>query len=547
VRIRGAEANHTLLFVDGIKINDPAGDDSARFELLNADLASRIEVVRGPQSALWGSEAIGGVIAVNGTDEAAGSRSTVEGGSFGFARASASTALVTASSSIAGAAGWQRSTGIDSFGAPGGDRDGYRNLSGRLRASWRPAPSLEIGLVGLALTGASQFDGFDVNPPFHHTDTLDSSRNRLGAGRIWGSLGNADSGLSARVSASLLKSSNRNFLADSSLNRTAGTRRTLSAQLQEKIATGAVSNTLIAAAEGERETFHARDTAFGGATDQDRSRTHDALTFEWRAQAPGVTADAAIRHDMFNRFRDATSVRASLLGELGGGFALAGSYATGIAQPTFFDLYGAFPNIFLGNPSLKPESSRGFEASLRYRRANLSGSLTAYRQSLHNEIVNVTDPVTHLLTALNRTALSHRSGVEAEFAWQLGPALRLSANYAFLHASEPGSVAGMQVRELRRPRHSGSLALDGSSGKLSYGASLAYVGTHFDEDFDQFPAPMVRLGAYWLADTRIGYRLRPRLQVFARAANALNQHYEDAFGYRTDPRALYVGVSLGGS
>ena len=78
VRIRGAEANQTLLFVEGIRANDPAAGNEPRFELLNADLASRIEVVRGPQSALWGSEAIGGVIAVSG--EAPGS-----GGTQGFA------------------------------------------------------------------------------------------------------------------------------------------------------------------------------------------------------------------------------------------------------------------------------------------------------------------------------------------------------------------------------------------------------------------------------------------------------------------------------
>src|SRR5215217_2659602 len=94
VRIRGAEANHSLLFVDGIKINDPASGDAPRFELLNADLASRIEVVRGPQSALWGSEAIGGVIAINGIDDSPGATASAEAGSFGLVRASASDALV---------------------------------------------------------------------------------------------------------------------------------------------------------------------------------------------------------------------------------------------------------------------------------------------------------------------------------------------------------------------------------------------------------------------------------------------------------------------
>ena len=83
VRIRGSEANHTLLFVDGIKINDPASGDAPRFELLNADLASRIEIVRGQQSALWGSDAIGGVISVNGLDGARGYAASAEGGRAG--------------------------------------------------------------------------------------------------------------------------------------------------------------------------------------------------------------------------------------------------------------------------------------------------------------------------------------------------------------------------------------------------------------------------------------------------------------------------------
>src|SRR5438045_5426749 len=160
VRIRGAEANHSLLFIDGIKVNDPASGDTPRFELLNADLASRIEVVRGPQSALWGSEAIGGVIAVNGVDDASGESLSAEGGSFGFGRGSSSASLANDKASLAGAIGFQRATGIDSFSGHG-DKDGYQNLSGRLRATWHLAPDIELGASGIALTGRSDFDGFD--------------------------------------------------------------------------------------------------------------------------------------------------------------------------------------------------------------------------------------------------------------------------------------------------------------------------------------------------------------------------------------------------
>src|SRR4051812_41507878 len=140
VRIRGAEANHTLLFIDGIRANDPATGNQPRFDLLNADIVSRIEVVRGPQSALWGSEAIGGVVAVNGVEDARGYSAVGEAGSFGFTRTAASASVASNQGSLAAAAGWQRATGIDSFDGHG-DKDGYRNLSGRLRGTWKIGPS----------------------------------------------------------------------------------------------------------------------------------------------------------------------------------------------------------------------------------------------------------------------------------------------------------------------------------------------------------------------------------------------------------------------
>jgi vitamin B12 transporter len=509
--------------------------------LLNADLASRIEVVRGPQSALWGSEAIGGVIAINGLDDAAGYAANGEGGSFGFARASGSAALVTDRGSLAGAVGFQRASGIDSFNGLG-DRDGYQNLSGRLRATWRPAPNVELGASGLALTGHTQFDGFDP-VTFAHTDTLDNSSNRLAAGRVWASVGNESSPWRAQIAGSLLGSSNKNYLADIEQNRTRGARRNLSAQIERRFATGAIEHTLIGAADVERETFHARDTIYGGFSNQDRSRSHEALTLEWRGESKPLTADFALRRDIFNRFKDATSLRASLLAHVRGGFSIAGSYGEGIAQPTFFDLYGFFPNNFLGNPSLKPESSRGFELSLRYRRGPFDASLTGYRQRLHDEVVDIFDPNTFLFSTANRHQTSHRSGIEASLGWKLGDKLRLSANYAYLKATQPDDATLTQVHELRRPKHSGSLALDGQSGKFTYGGSLAYVGKHFDQR-DTFPFDRVTLGSYWLADARIGYALRPGVELFARMSNALGQHYEDVFGYRTEPRAAYAGVRL---
>ena len=539
VRIRGAEANHTLLFVDGIKINDPAGDGSARFELLNADLASRIEIVRGPQSALWGSDAVGGVVAINGLPDAGGYRAAAEAGSFGLLRGSASAAVNSDRTNLAGAIGWQRATGINSVAGPG-DKDGYHNLSGRLRGLWRPVGNVELGAAAIALTGESEFDGFDPIT-FAHTDTLDSNRNRLEAGRIWAKFGSESSPWSGELSGTFLGSSNRNFLAGEPENRTSGTRRDLVAQVERQFQTGPVKNRLIVAAELERETFHARGTLSGLSTDQDRTRDHQSLTGEWRAEAGRFTGDLAVRRDQFNRFKDATTLRASVLKRLGGGFSVAGSYGEGIAQPTFFDLYGFFPNNFVGNPSLKPESSRGFEGSLRFQRGRVNASLTAYRQRLHDEIATIFPPPTFLGTTINLDSESQRQGIEAEFGWKLGDQLRLGASYAYLDATEPDTSSGAQVREHRRPKHSGSVTIDGASGRLNYGASIAYVGRHFDSR-DTFPFDAVALSSYWLADARLGYSIRPGIEVYARMANALNQKYQDVFSYRTEPRAVYAGV-----
>jgi len=176
---------------------------------------------------------------------------------------------------------------------------------------------------------------------------------------------------------------------------------------------------------------------------------------------------------------------------------------------------------------------------LRYRRGAVGASLTGYRQRLHDEIVNNAT----FTSVLNAPGSSRRSGIEATVDWQLGEALRLSANYAYLKATQPDAVTGERATETRRPKHSGSVAADGSIGHVTYGASLAYVGKHLDNR-DTFPFDRVTLGSYWLADARVAYAVAPGVELFARGANLLDQHYQDVFSYRTEGRGLFAGIRL---
>jgi len=532
VRIRGAEANHTLLFVEGIRANDPAAGNEPRFELLNADLASRIEVVRGPQSALWGSEAIGGVVAVSGqAPGAGGTQAFAEAGSHNFWRGAARTEAGNADGGLSIGIAGQRSSGIDSFDGTG-DRDGYSNYGLRAAGRYRLSPSVLLGASGFAQRGKSEFDGFLTVFPFTHADTLDETRNRMTAGRLFAEFGSHDRSY-AVASASLLGSSNRNFVDDDFLNSTTARRRTLALEGGHRFG----HHQLIAALESERETFSAR----GNNPNQDQSRHHQSLTVEWRATDVGpVSGGIAVRHDIFSRFRDATTFRASLKADAGHGISIAASFGEGIAQPSFFDLFGFFPDQFAGNPGLRPESSRGGEISLRYASDRAGASATYYRQRLKDEIATVFLP-DFTSTAVNADGKSKRQGLELEAYYRPSETLRLTVNYAWLDASEP-NVGGGQLRETRRPRHSGGIALDGRAGRFTYSTSFAYTGERSDNDFDFFPARPVRLDAYWLASGRVAYRLTDQLEAHLRVANAFDDHYQDVFGYRTEGRSIYGGL-----
>ncbi|HST36861.1 MAG TPA: TonB-dependent receptor [Allosphingosinicella sp.] len=539
VRIRGGEASHTLVFLDGIRFNDPAAGNEARFELLTADALARLEIVRGPQSALWGSEALGGVIAAETADpfRGTGFEGRGEYGSLDSSRLSGRYALRSGDIGLAASGGWLRSDGIDSFGA-GGDRDGFDNRAASVKLEARPSGAVRLGITGHYVEAESDFDGFD--PVFFtRADTLDSSENRLAAVRGWaqGRWG----GWTFSADASYLDSANRNFLAGAPQNQTYGDRLALSAQVSRLLG----GHRLTIAAEHSEEDFRARDTAFGGFTNQDRGRHFNALIGEWRAEwTDWAVTDFVVRHDSFSAFDDATTLRASLVLRPTDELSLRAAYGEGIAQPTFYDLYGFFPGSFAGNPALRPEQSRGWEAGIVWRGQRFELAATYFSARLKDEIVDVFDPATFLSSTVNATGSSRRDGAELTAAWWHADWLTLYLTYTWLDADEQRSAATALVREIRRPRHSASFIALGESGRFSWGASLAYVGKRRDSDFDLFPASTVILDDYLLASANLAYRLLPQLELYARAENGFDADYQDVVGYNTPGRTVYAGLRV---
>ncbi|HEX8571168.1 MAG TPA: TonB-dependent receptor [Allosphingosinicella sp.] len=545
IRIRGAEANHSLLFVDGIAFNDPASGNEARFETLAADGLSRMEIVRGPQSALWGSEALGGVIAVEGADPLSGSklRASGEYGSRDFRRGHVTLIAGGGEAGVAASLTRLRSDGIDIFGGGSGDRDGFGNLAARLKAAFRPGRDAEAGIVAHYIRSKSEFDGTPA-PLFRRSDTLDSSRAELAAVRAWTRLGLAsDSPWSLELEGQYLHSSNRNRDGETPLNRTLADRLRVGAKLVRRFSAAGARHVLVAAAEREDESFAALDQAVFFAPDQRRSRGRTAYVGEWRARwGSALATDLAVRRDDFNRFADSTNVRAAIVGRPIEKLRLHAAYGEGIAQPTFFDLYGFDPTSFIGNPDLTPERSSGLEAGIAWEGRRFGVGATAFSNRLSGEIVE--DFTTFPFTVRNAAGNSRRRGLELTAEARPAAGLRLSANYSWLDARERRLGAARRSAEPRRPRHSASLAADWTAGRLVVGASIAYVGKRGDSDFDSFPAVPVTLGDYALANLRVGYRLSGEIELFGRVENAAGSDYREVFGYNSQGRSVHAGLRV---
>lgn len=539
VRLRGSEANHVLVLIDGIEASVPF-TGGFNFSQTPAFGVDRVEVLRGEQSALWGSDAIGGVINIltnSGTPETHWSLFG-EAGSFETRQAGASVSGTRGSLSGGVSASFYATEGIDAAGL-GGEDDGFdlRTLSA----------SGTLGLSpGIRLEGAARLTAYTTE---YDADTdfdgrLDDTANETDGLRHGARLAViAEPGAirlpwRSELSFSLVSDAMTNSDAGVFSGETEGRRWQAYYQGTAEWSGLGADHRLTLLAEHESERFSAYSGP-GAGDNQVRELSNDALAFDYGATAGALSLHASARQDWNEQFDDALTWRigaAYAFDAIGG--RIRASYGEGVKNPGIYELFGFFPGFFTGNPDLVPERSRGWEIGWDQRFGDtLRFGVSAYASTLEDEIY--TDFASVPATARNRTFESERRGVEAEGEWQALTTLTVRGSATFAESEENGAP------EIRRPDLLASLSVNWTpNGPFSAGLSADHVGEQIDTDFATFTN--VTLPAYTLVSGRFAYAVNDRLELYVRGDNLLNEEYRDVVGYAAPGRGLYFGLRLGG-
>jgi vitamin B12 transporter len=549
LRIRGAEHDQTVVLIDGIKLNDPssAGGGFNFANLLTGDYM-RIEVLRGPQSTLWGSQAIGGVVnVVTAVPEGPLLASyAAEGGERGSATVQARAEAGGERFSWRVAGRYLTTDGISALNDDRGGRekDGYRNTGANLRGLWRISDAVSAELRTTYSRGRVEFDGFPA-PAFALADTREYgvteelvSYAGVNALTFGGKLQN-------RIGFAFTDTDRENIDPDSPVPTTFdATGRNERWEYQGTLTLNdAVSG--VFGLESERSELDTRSP-----TEFDPNPTplvNNAQLDSVYAQVSvspidALTLTAGMRYDDHDTFGDENTVRAAVAWSATPTTIVRASYGEGFKAPTLFQLFSEF-----GNEDLAPERADAWDVGVEQHLLSdaLVLSATYFGRNTRNMIDFVscfpsTDPrcTARPFGFYDNVAKTAAEGIELGLTARIGERLRVEANYTDLDATNraPGSNFGRDLP--RRPAQT-------LNGEVTYawpiGLTTSIAAVHSGRSFDN-ASNTVALDSYTVVDLRAAFVFRDNLELYGRLENAFDEEYETIARYGTPGRAMFVGV-----
>ncbi|MBB5710942.1 TonB-dependent receptor plug domain-containing protein [Sphingomonas xinjiangensis] len=550
LRIRGAEPDQTVVVIDGVKLNDPssAGGGYNFANLLVGD-AARIEVLRGPQSILWGSQAIGGVVNIvtplgerdleSSFDVEAGSRQTVSG------RA----AIGGRTGPLAWRVGAQAfSTQGMSALAPtfgGRDTDGYSNQSVQGRAMLDITSGVSADVRGYYSRGRTELDSTSA-------DTRDYSLNREFVGYAGLNIDLFDARLRNRFAYGYTDTDRDNYnpaRARAQSFDAAGRNERLEYQGGFAIAAGWNATFGV---ENERSRFRSVSPLASLATPvpapaQGRAEITGVYAELNATLFDGLTLTGGVRNDDHNRFGSQTLFAGGAVWALPTGTVLRANYAEAFKAPTLYQLFSEF-----GNQALNPEEAKGWEAGAEQRLLGgvLAFGATYFERRTTNQIIYNTCPArpteplcfqpgsnTRRAGYYQNVARAFARGVEAVAHAQVGTRLTLDGNYSWTESEDrsPGATNGLWLP--RRPRHAANASI---TYTLPHGYALGVAARWAGDSFDN-AANTTRLESYTLVDLRAELPVTHQVKLFARVENLFDEEYQTTYRYGTLGRSLYAG------
>jgi vitamin B12 transporter len=531
VRIRGAEDSQTLTLIDGVRVNDPSSPGGAfDFANLLAGSIDRVEVLRGPNSVPWGSQAIGGVVNVTTMQPGYGlqARGNVEYGSFDtvFANGGVSGKSGIVSASLN--AGYLKTNGI-STAASGTEPDGYRQFGATGRVQIAFTDNISLDLRGYYAHSKVDIDGFAFVPPYLPVDDAEYGKTQ----ELYGYAGlNAD------------------FLNGRFHNRIAFTIADINRDNYDP-SFSTTTPSFLARGRSERYQYQGdfqviEQVRLVAGVEHETTRFNDGSLFKSRgvtsfygeailSPIDRLTITGGVRYDDDSAFGGHTTWGANAVYTLPTETTIRASFAEGFKAPTLYQLYGPFG---LGNKDLKPETARSYDIGIEQKLIGntVSASATWFHRDTTNQIDY--DQGTFRYGNIDR---ARAEGVEIALNMRPSSTLTLSAAYSFIDAKNRAPADVDFGNDLaRRPHQSVSASIDWKTPiGLGVGATVLTVGDSFDD-----AANLNRLDGYAIVGLRADFPIGDKFSVYGRVDNLFDEQYTVVRGYNTPGRAAYGGIRL---